>query len=328
MISGLADAGPKFETAIQSNSLGKLYKVLAYYTDYTDFRLVALRGHREYSKKSDQYGATIPINFDADAFESKFLARITKDDPEFLSVENPAELLYNLYESLAESLGEGQKRLFATKPTTGAHWILKAERYLQDLNPIILAMVRDPRAVVSSTLGHWPDYSVADMMRQWLKHLEALEFLEKRHRVIRVCYEDLCREPEQVMREVSTALEVPFENCLLRPELFGVPFAGNSSFEAMGPAISSASRDRWKKALSPDVVNQVEILAGTWLEQSGYEPVGPGSAGFTMDDRLRKVTAHACSLLASRFTSGGWPLFATGAAVGAVITALAFSLIP
>ena len=80
LISGLADAGPEFEQALASRSLGKLYRLLCYRSEFTEFRLLAYAGSRNFSKNRQAYKATLPFVFDVDTFENGLIDRITEED--------------------------------------------------------------------------------------------------------------------------------------------------------------------------------------------------------------------------------------------------------
>lgn len=96
---------------------------------------------------------------------------------------------------------------------------LKSREFQQGtLQAYVIHTVRDGRAVLNSYLRAYPDKTVEGISRRWLKNLEACERIYANlpeDRRLRVQYEALATDPDKIMREVCSFLQVPFEPDML-----------------------------------------------------------------------------------------------------------------
>jgi hypothetical protein len=329
MISGLARAGGEFDDALRSGRPGRLLRVLSYYTEYEAFRLSAKRGYLSTPGRwGGQEHQRVPFDLDFNAFEADFLARImTLPDYRPLSIHSMGELLRAFYETLAVHRGGADRPIIASKPGLGADTFLRAAPFLGDVRPALLCVQRDPRAVISSTLQHLPDTRIATLTGDWRRDQAAIETLRRGGKVpmMVIRYEELVEDPASTMQQVATFLDIPFEDALLNPEIGGTAFQGNSSFGGQAAGISTSSTERWKTALAPAQIREIERRLTLPMRGAGYAPTTSAPAsGFThtLRDQWTDLKARIGQRLPKTRTAAAGLAFAAGLLIGAVLMAL------
>lgn len=140
----------------------------------------------------------------------------------------------------------------------------------------VICVVRDPRASFASFRKRWSNTTPVDaprMARRWALADALADDLAARHpEVLVVRYEDLVCHPTVVMQRVARHLSVAWDEILAVPTRGGRPWAGNSSFGEGHRGVSRASLRRWKDALEPSLVAELERLLGPRMARRGYEP--------------------------------------------------------
>jgi hypothetical protein len=159
----------------------------------------------------------------------------------------------------------------------------------------IVALIRDPRAVVASyrdwrnqggfdleadpemedavaedNLRARRSYNVVVHSMLWRSTVNAVLAARSRHgrsRIYAQRYEDLVREPEASARELFEWLDLAFS-----PGLLDVP-VHNSSFSAFDSrgGVSSAGLERWREKLDDDEVAVVQSVCRASLRACGYQ---------------------------------------------------------
>jgi hypothetical protein len=198
---------------------------------------------------------------------------------------------------------EAYCRLVASDEGSGL-WGEKTPRHVFRIDDIletfptarIVALVRDPRAVIASyrdwrnqggfDLDADPELEAAvaqDNLRAhrsynlvvhsmlWRSTANAVLAASARHgrsRIHAQRYEDLVREPETSARELFEWLGLDF-----MPELLDVP-VHNSSFSAFDRrgGVSSVGLERWREKLADDEVAVVQSVCRSSLRACGYQP--------------------------------------------------------
>lgn len=123
------------------------------------------------------------------------------------------ELMWQSYEfsgrheheiSVFEPVPAGETLYLTKKPpdTLRIHKI-----FLADPNLHVIAMLRDPRAVITSRHESRPDVYFAGYLR-WREYIKAIERLRGHPRFIVIRYEDLISDPDSVQARVSS--QFPF----------------------------------------------------------------------------------------------------------------------
>jgi hypothetical protein len=329
MISGLARAGNEFEEALLSGRPGKLLRVLSYYTEYEVLRLSAKRGYLPTPGRwGGQERQQIPFELDFNAFEGEFFARIMKV-PEYrpLSVKSMGGFLIAFYETLAIHRGCPNRPIIASKPGLGADTFLRASAHLGDLHPALLCVQRDPRAVISSTIQHLPDTAIGTLTDDWRRDQAAIDSLQRSgtYPMLVVRYEELVEEPGRIMQEVAAFLDVPFEESLLNPEIGGTAFQGNSSFGGQEAGISQGSAERWKTALAPVQIRDIERRLVGPMQRAKYALTtspAASSVAYNLRDEWTDLKAKIGQHLPKTRTAAAGLTFAVGLVLGVALTAI------
>ncbi len=269
LVTAFAENGPEFERAFVAGSIGKLYRALLAHTCLPTLKLIGLRGTRNYTHAKEVYDSTVDFPFNLRKFEDDFLERLSGPNWTGLSAAKGADVFSAFYESLALAFAEQDKPVIVSKPGKGLQGFQNALPFLQGLNAKILYTIRDPRGVACSNTKGKGD--VGPVVQEWRTDLEALEAMKLGFDVLVVRYEDLCRDTGKTMNRVAKFIGVEQEDILLRPQMLGGDFSGNSSFEDFGGAISDASVDRWTTILSDKDIHRIEDAAWVEMERSGYE---------------------------------------------------------
>lgn len=201
----------------------------------------------------------------------------------------------------------------------------------------VVAMVRDPRAVVASyrdwrnqggfDLEADPDLQVAleaDTTRArasynlvmhsmlWRSTINAAISARDQYgqgRVYLQRYEDLVLEPERAGRELLEWLGLDFA-----PERLEVP-VHNSSFAAFdhGGGVSQAGLDRWREKLDDDEIAVIQYVTGRTLRRCGYRvEATKGSRAPVLRAYLGVVPAGVRAVLSNRERIAGLPSYIWG----------------
>ncbi len=145
----------------------------------------------------------------------------------------------------------------------------------------VVHIVRDGRAVANSILPlDWGPNTVIRAAQWWQANVReglALEDDVPPDRIVRVSYEDLVRAPEEGVRRLCHALDLPFQSRMLQADGFRPPGYTAPQHELIGRRPSAERAERWRAELTPRQVEIFESLAGDLLEELGY-PLVHGSA--------------------------------------------------
>jgi hypothetical protein len=192
-------------------------------------------------------------------------------DPDKAPDSSYVELLEWLVEQFAESRG-----------VTGHIWVdhtpdnINYAPALLRLFPQakIIHIIRDGRAVANSILPlDWGPNTIIKAANWWQEMVRdglALEDLLPSNQIVRVRYEDLVREPEQVMQALCTALELTYEPTMLQADGFQPPGYTASQHTMIGKRPDPSRATRWKSTLTPRQIEIFESIAADMLTQLGY----------------------------------------------------------
>jgi hypothetical protein len=275
MISGLARGKGDFENALQPGGAHKLLRALSYHTEYLRLKLMA---QGRMLRAAGQWGgqkSSAVFDFDFDTFERDFLERIFGEDYRKFNNSSIADMLTTFYATFALHRGAKDPRLIASKPGLGAEALLEAGSHLGGLNPSILYIYRDPRAVISSSMKNDRQEKLTIWARDWLRDQEAIERLaqDRTFPIHSIQYEKLCTQPTEVMADVAEFLDIPFEPTLIEPKIGGTAFMSNSSYGTLTETITTSSIDHWKTTLSSQQVTQIERRLWARMRRAEYEPL-------------------------------------------------------
>jgi sulfotransferase family protein len=134
----------------------------------------------------------------------------------------------------------------------------------------LVAIVRDPKGWFESARRYKSSYAdLASAVSAWVASTLALvEEKSRRPRVVLLSYEQLVREPEQVMRGLADRLAITFDDALLVPTFNGLPIRADSSEPVSSYGILEGRADSHRLTLSADESGQIDRLAGEAYEQA------------------------------------------------------------
>ncbi|MBN1483082.1 MAG: sulfotransferase [Chloroflexia bacterium] len=96
------------------------------------------------------------------------------------------------------------------------------------------------------------------------------------YKVVR--YEDLVKQPQQIMSEIARFIEVDYDEAMLQPTTLGKPWAGNSTTGERFEGISTRPLVVWRKRILPLEIHFVNQLFGHVLRDFDYDKLDPGGA--------------------------------------------------
>jgi len=169
----------------------------------------------------------------------------------------------------------------------------------------IVALVRDPRAVVASYRdwrNRWfagqalepalqaaiareqarvrASYSLPVIALLWAAAARQAARLQARHpaRVFLLKFEDLLAAPEATIRTLLDWLELAYEPTMLDVDVV------NSSYVDRGArgGVDAHARERWRERLSPDEAGLVSLLTGGVARRFGYVGSNPPPLTYTL----------------------------------------------
>ena len=153
-------------------------------------------------------------------------------------------------------------------------------------NARIIHIVRDPRAVVCSTIkafqrGQFADWNIYSTARYWVRCLRvhAREQSTQTHRYLLVRYEDFVTRPEETLIGISSFLGIGFVKEMLSAHQVASDYVrpGRSGkfpdlHALTQKPLDPGRTDAWKAILSPAQSKLIERVAGKQMAALGYEP--------------------------------------------------------
>ena len=149
---------------------------------------------------------------------------------------------------------------------------LKALSRFSNLDVRAIHLIRDVRGVVVSDLRHEKGTNVKELANNWRKrHYRLKMMLESNYqgKYIRICYEDLCQNPQDVMARV-------YEFCGVDPQ-FKMDNFRKASHHLIGNSmrLSEVSEikldERWRRTLTSTQLQEIDRVAGALSRQFGYK---------------------------------------------------------
>ena len=134
----------------------------------------------------------------------------------------------------------------------------------------IIALIRDPRAVVASWIKKDLDKSLIGICLSWNKAARAIMRLGKtlgRKQFLRISYEELVCEPRITLQKICLFLEEPFD-----PAMLDEVSVVNTKFEDSKnrAGFDSSAVDRWRSTLSKEQIKLVDFLTRNPRKHFGY----------------------------------------------------------
>ena len=177
-----------------------------------------------------------------------------------------------LGEMWAEKLG---KTRWAEKTPTHVYYLTLFQKMWPQMTAI--NCVRDPRAVAASWIktGFSKVSDPVAVAVEWRRSVRAAENATSAGAsVLTARYEDLVQEPEAVLREVCAHSSLKYDDSLLEfHEAAGESAPHLQWMQNLDRPLSTSSVDKWRQQLTEDEVFYIEVVAGSALEEYGYEAV-------------------------------------------------------
>ena len=143
----------------------------------------------------------------------------------------------------------------------------------------IIWMLRDPRAVVASTVERWKNNTVEDCAVEWRESILSFQeqwFEDERVRIVK--YEELVSDSEPQMRKLCDFLGEEFYPEMLcdrtkNAEQVILPDADpqKCSNRLLNQSPTSERIDRWRSKLSPAQITTVEIISKDVMLRYNYQ---------------------------------------------------------
>ena len=191
----------------------------------------------------------------------------------------PRDLLALMAESYAATLGTPIDRIKRWIEKTPANRNHVDEIFASFPNARLLITLRDPRAILATQIAlertrKTERFSVYYVTAHW----RASAKLARRVRAGEVAglfvqFEQLVRQPANVMKDVCDYLEINFDpDVVLKPTKIGEPWGGNSAAQIGFSQVSTEPASRWENELFEDEIGWVEWHCRDLMPEFGYEP--------------------------------------------------------
>src|ERR1700730_9797475 len=189
------------------------------------------------------------------------------------------DLLALMAESYAAALAiplDGIKRWVEKTPANRDHVEAIFSRFP---HAKLLVTIRDPRAIMAAQIAlektrKTKRFSVYYVIAHWLVAAKLAKRV--RNGEITGCivpFEQLVRDPANMMEKVCSYLEIAFDpRIVLKPTKVGQVWSGNSAAAVSFSEISTEPATRWERALSPDEIGWVEWHCAELMPEFGYQP--------------------------------------------------------
>jgi len=143
----------------------------------------------------------------------------------------------------------------------------------------VIHIIRDPRAVVASwrKMTHAPGKDYLDAVFNCIGSMNKMadythEYENKKY--MPVIFEELVREPEEVVKRICLKLGLEYEENMLSFTSYtnkkGISWAGNSMFDDNLSSITTKTTDLWKNNLDKSEISFIEFFAGDQMKKFGY----------------------------------------------------------
>lgn len=136
-------------------------------------------------------------------------------------------------------------------------------------------IVRDGRAVANSLLKvAWGPSSISSAAHFWSQRVAmgmALRDCLPPNRWARVRYEDLLARPDEELRRVCAALELPFDEAMIAAQRYHVPPSTRKQHHLVGQALAPERIDAWQQELSQRQIEIFEAHVGPLITYLGYQ---------------------------------------------------------
>ncbi|MEO0469609.1 MAG: sulfotransferase [Bacteroidota bacterium] len=137
-----------------------------------------------------------------------------------------------------------------------------------------IEMIRDGRAVVNSYLQFGRYQSIDEACDRWQDSLTAVADFQKQigsDRIIQIRYESLVEEPEDHLKQLCTFLQLDFHPVMLVHDKQAMGDTVLSHHANVHQPVSVQHREKWRKELSTEQIQQIQARIGQSLTKQGYQ---------------------------------------------------------
>lgn len=99
-------------------------------------------------------------------------------------------------------------------------------------------------------------------------------------------FEELTIDPERQMKRVANFLEIAFQEVLLQPTVWGIPWAGNNFEGRKFEGVSSVNANRWRERITPHEAKVIEFYFADLMEYFGYD------ISYSKPEQIDAATTH------------------------------------
>jgi len=189
------------------------------------------------------------------------------------------DLLALMAEAYAETVGVPLDRVKRWIEKTPANRNHVDEIFARFPNAKLMVTLRDPRAILATQIAlekarQTKRFSIYYVIAHW----RAAAKLARRVRAgdvpgLFVQFEQLVRDPVNIMKNVCEYLEIQFDpDVVLTPTKIGELWGGNSAVQTAFSQVSPEPASRWEKELSEDEIGWVERHCRDLMPEFGYQP--------------------------------------------------------
>lgn len=169
---------------------------------------------------------------------------------------------------------------------------------------IVIHIVRDPRASVSSQRQRWPHLSVWQCATHWRRAVRAARTWSGKNagHYIEIQYEELVQSPAQVVQKLCATLSLPFSHQLLsfrQREMVFEPEIGQRLKIYTAPEPSRL--DLWREWLTDDDVQIVEAICSREMTWWRYTLASSSTPSLRLRARMaRESSSYHANRVAKR----------------------------
>ncbi len=156
-------------------------------------------------------------------------------------------------------------------------------------NPVIIHIVRDPRANVFSQRTRWPKLSVWECAVRWKTAVRTARTWGERNKrsYHEVRFKDLVTRPKSSLETLLAALDIPFSDNVLRFEHQSTVYKQNQPNQIVKYTATDPSKiDYWQHKLSNEDMRLIEMCCRIEMKWWGYAPENPQVSSRAISRRI------------------------------------------
>lgn len=185
-----------------------------------------------------------------------------------------AEIMSCLITGYAKQQKKINTSVWIDHTPTHVKWILDIIKFFP--NAKFIHIVRDGRAVMNSVKKlDWGLTSPQEISQWWAQQI-SLGFLAEQKvpdRIMRIKYEDLLYNSDQILKQVCNFLNLKYRSEMLSGVGFQKPSYTQKQHSLIGEKPKTANAEKWKKELSQRDIELFEYYSGNMIELLGYKSV-------------------------------------------------------